>query len=118
LPRIQGGICAEHAGETIASAEFSADDIAVLAQRLAQCGDLNLEVLFRHYDIRPHPTDELLFGEEQPVGLQESHKEIERARAELDRNTVGEQLPLAQQDTETTKFESRLGCRPARPVRA
>jgi hypothetical protein len=45
-------------------------------------------------------------------------REIESARAELDRNTVGEQLPLAQQDAETAEFESRVGGCRARPVGA
>ena len=43
-------------------------------------------------------------------------KEIEGARAELDRNPVGEQLPLAQQHAETPEFESRVGGSRARPV--
>jgi hypothetical protein len=118
LPLIRAGIRAQHAGEAITAAEFSVDDIAVRTQRFAQCGDLNLEVLFRYHDIRPHPADELLFGKEQAVGLQEGQKEIESARAELDRNTVREQLPLAQQDAETAKFERSVAYCRARPVRA
>jgi hypothetical protein len=34
------------------------------------------------------------------------------ARAELNRNTVGEQLPLAQQYTKTPEFESRVDFEP------
>jgi hypothetical protein len=56
----------------------------------------NLEVLFGDHDARPHPAEELVFRDEQAVGLQQDHKEIEGARAKLDRNTVGEQLPPAQ----------------------
>jgi hypothetical protein len=96
LTGVLRGTGAQHSRQSVPSAEFSADDIAVRTERFAQRGDLNLEVLFRHHDLRPHPADELLFGQEQAVGLQEGQKEIEGARAELDRNTVGEQLPLAQ----------------------
>jgi hypothetical protein len=118
LTPVRRRIRAEHAGESVAAAEFGADDIAVRAERFAQCGDLNLEVLLRHHDIRPYPTDELLLGEEQAVSLQEGQKQIEGARAELDWNTVGEQLPLAQQHAETAEFESRVGYGRAGPVRA
>ena len=46
---------------------------------------------------RPHPAEELFFCEEQAVGFQQDQKEIEDARADYDRNTVGQQLPPAQQ---------------------
>jgi hypothetical protein len=118
LTPVRRRIRAEHAGESVAAAEFGADDIAVRAERFAQCGDLNLEVLLRHHDIRPHTVDELLLGEEQAVSLQEGQKQIEGAGAELDWNTVGEQLPLAQQHAETAEFESRVGYGRAGPVRA
>jgi len=37
------------------------------------------------------------------------YQDIEGARAELDRNAVGEQLPPAQQNPETAEFEIRAG---------
>ena len=43
------------------------------------------------------------------VGLQQGQQEIEGARAELDRNAVGKQLPPSQQDAETAEFEVRAG---------
>jgi hypothetical protein len=87
---VRRGIRGKHAGKSVAAAEFRADDIAVRAERFAQRGDLNLEVLFRDHEARPHSAEELLFGQEQAVGLQEDRKEIECARAEFDWNTVGE----------------------------
>jgi hypothetical protein len=118
LTGVRRGIQAEHTGESIAAAEFRSDDIAVRAERFAQRGDLYLEVLFRHHDAPPHPAEELFFCDEQAIGLQQDQKEIEGARAEYDRNTVSEQLPLAQQHAETAEFESRVGCCRTRPVRA
>jgi len=58
-----------------------------------QCGDPNLEVP----TLRCPATSvkELLFWYEQAIGLQGDQKQIEGARAELDRNPVGEQLPAA-----------------------
>jgi hypothetical protein len=113
LTRVSHGIRAEHASEPVAAAEFGEDEIAIRAERFAQCGDLN-----RHYNVWPQAAEELLSWDEQAVGLQEGQKEIESARAELDRNTVGEQLPLAQQDAETAEFESRVGGCGVRPVGA
>jgi hypothetical protein len=84
-----GGIRAQYANETVAAAEFRTDEIAVRAERLAQFRDLNLEVLFRYYDAPPHPVEKLLFCDERAVGLQQDQEEVEGARAELDRNTVG-----------------------------
>src|SRR5438552_1386674 len=63
LTPVRRGSRAEHAGEAVAATEFGADDVAVRTQRLAQCGDLNLEVLFRYDDIRPHHADELILGD-------------------------------------------------------
>jgi len=103
--------------QSIAAAEFGADDIAVGAKGLAQCGDLNFEVLLRHHDARPNPAHQLLFCDERAVGLQEDQKEIEGARAELDRNTVSEQLPSTQQHAAAAEFQSRLCCCGTRPVR-
>jgi hypothetical protein len=79
---------------------------------------VNLHVLGRHYDARPHPADELLFGEERAVGLQQGKQEIEGACAELDWNAVGEQLSPAQQGAETAEFESLTGGCPVRGVSA
>jgi hypothetical protein len=65
---------------------------------------------------RPHPAEELFFCEEQAVGFQQDQKEIEGARADYDRNTVGQQLAPAQQHAETGEFERRVGCCRTRPV--
>ena len=72
MTRVRHGIRAEHSGKSVAAAGFRADDIAVRPERFAQCGDLNLEVLFRHHDTPPHAADELLFSDEQAVRLQEA----------------------------------------------
>ena len=61
-----------------------------------QCRDLKLQVLCRYYDARPHPADELFFRDERAICFQKDHEEIEGARAEFDRNTIGEQLPPSQ----------------------
>jgi len=100
-----GGIRAQYANEPVAAPEFCADEIAVRAERFAQRGDLNLEVLFRHNNARPHPAEQLSFRDELAVGLQQDQKEVEGASAKLDRNTVGEQPPPAQQYAETAEFD-------------
>jgi len=100
-----GGIRAQYANEPVAAPEFRTDEIAVGAQCFAQGGDLNLEVLFRHNNVRPHPVEKLLFCDQPAVGLQQDQKEVKGPSAELDRNTLGEQPPPAQQHAETSEFE-------------
>src|SRR5712691_12595769 len=96
--------------EPIAAAELSADKVAIFTKSLPQRGDLNLQVLFGNNDACPHTADELVLGDQRSVGLQQDQEEIEAARSQLDRRTVGEQLPLSQQHAETAEFERRLGC--------
>jgi hypothetical protein len=43
LTRVRHGIRAQHA-KAIAAAQFCADDIAIRAERFAQCQDLNLDI--------------------------------------------------------------------------
>jgi hypothetical protein len=100
-----GGVRAQYANEPVAEPEFRTDEMAVCAQCFAQGGDLNFEVLFRYYDARPHPVEKLLFCDERAVGLQQDQKEVEGARAELDRNTVSEQPPPAQEHADTAEFD-------------
>jgi hypothetical protein len=85
---------------------------------LRKAGDLNLEVLSRDHDPRPHSVEELLFFDVQAVGFQQGQKQIKSARAELDRSTVGGQLPPAQQHAKTPEFETRVGRCRARPIHA
>jgi hypothetical protein len=61
LTRVCRGTRAEHAGKSVAAADFRADDIALRAERFAQRMDLKLQVLFRHHNARPHAAEELLF---------------------------------------------------------
>jgi hypothetical protein len=79
---------------------------------------LKLQILCRYYDARPHPADELFFRDERAICFQQSQQEIESARAEFDRNAVGEQLPRSQQDAETAEFKVLAGgdCRELRPL--
>jgi hypothetical protein len=83
-------------GEAVAAAELSADKVAVFAKGLAQRGDLNLQVLLRDNDPRPHTADELVLGDQRSVGLEQDQEEIEGARPQLYRNAVGDQSPLTQ----------------------
>jgi hypothetical protein len=54
----------------------------------------------RHHDAGPHPLRSSSFPTNKRVRLQEDQKESKGARAELDRDPVGEQLPWAQQHAE------------------
>ena len=100
-----GGIRAQYANEPVDASEFRTDEIAVRAECFAQRGDLNLEALFAYNNTRPHPVEKLLLCDERAVGLQQDQKEVEGARAELDRNTVSEQPPPAQEHADTAEFD-------------
>jgi hypothetical protein len=102
--------------EPVAAAELSADKVAVVAKSPAQRKDLNLQVLLRDNDAGPHTTHQLVFGDERSVGLQQRQEEIEGARPQFDGHAVGNQSPLAQQHSETAKFERRVSSGPSRPV--
>jgi hypothetical protein len=65
--------------------------------------------LFRYHDDRPYSADELFSRDERAIGFHKDHKDIESARAQLDWNAVGEQLPSSQQHAEATEFEIRAG---------
>ena len=112
-PAASAGICsgvrAQYANEPVAPPEFRKDEIAVRAECLAQGADLNLEVLFRHDNPRPHPVEKLFLCDERAVGLQQDPKKVEGAGAELDWNTVGKQPPSAQQYAESSEFEGGVG---------
>ena len=100
---------AQYANETVAAPEFRTDEISVRAECFPQCGDLNLEVLFAYNIARPRPVEKLLLCDERAVGLQQHQKEVEGPSAKLDRNTVGEQPPPAQQHAETAEFDCCVG---------
>jgi hypothetical protein len=62
----------QHASETITAAKVRADQLAVRAKRFAQCGDLNLQVLFRHRDARPHLLEQFVLRDQRSVSFQQS----------------------------------------------
>jgi hypothetical protein len=92
---VRGGTRAQYANEPVAAPEFRTDEIAVRAECFAQGGDLNLEVLVRHSNVRPHPVVELLLRDERAVGLQQDQEEVESASTNLDRNTVDGKRPVS-----------------------
>src|SRR5215469_3059455 len=46
----------QHGCQAIPAAEFSTDNVTIRAERFAQRGNLNFEVLLRHYDAAPYPA--------------------------------------------------------------
>lgn len=105
-------------GKAIAAAEFGPDEVAVLAESLAQCRDLNLEISLGDKNARPNKGQEFVLCDKRPVGIDENHQEIEGASAEFDRYTIGEQLPLPRQYAETAELDRRVArAGAARPLR-
>jgi hypothetical protein len=60
---------------------------------------------------------QIVMGNESPIGLDQDQKNVESARAELDRHAAGEQSPLAHQQTEAAELEGYPGCSRALPIR-
>ena len=88
---------ADSGGKAIPSAEFGPDTVAVLAESLAQLGDLNLEISRVDKNARPNKGEELVLCDKRPVGVDENHQEIEGASAKFDRYAIGEQMAAPRQ---------------------
>ena len=86
------------------------DDIAVFAESPSQREDLGLQVVLRDDDTRPDTSQEMLFADKCPIGLQQGQQELERARPQLDRHAVCQQQPLTQQHPKPAEFERRFSC--------
>jgi|SRR5215469_16679353 hypothetical protein len=86
------------------------DDIAVFAESPSQREDLGLQVVLRDDDTRPDTSQEMLFADKCPIGLQQGQQELERARSQLDRHALCQQHPLTRQYPESTEFERLFGC--------
>src|SRR5713101_3159095 len=80
LTSIRGDGRVNCGSEPIAASELGADKVAVFAKNLAQRGDLNFQVLLCDNDAWPHAAEELAFGDQRSVGLQQDQEEIEGAR--------------------------------------
>jgi hypothetical protein len=104
------------ADKTIPAAEFGPDKLAVLAESLAQSADLNLETGRVHKNARPNKGQQFVLCDKRAVGVDKNHQEIERASAEFDRYTIGEQLPAPRQYAETAELERRVSRGRARVI--
>ncbi len=103
------GVRTQYANEPVAAPEFRTDEIALHAQCFAQGGDLNLEILLRHNNARPHASEKLFLCDERAVGLQQDQKEVEGASAQFDWNTVGKQPSPAKLYAEASEFDCCVG---------
>jgi hypothetical protein len=89
---------------------FGADKVAVVAKRPPQRKDLNLKVLLHNGDPRPGKRQQLLFGDQRSVSLEQGQQNFEGTRSQLDRDTVRQQHPLAQQYFKPAEFERGFVC--------
>jgi hypothetical protein len=103
-------------GETITAAEFGPDQVAVLPESLAQRRDLNLEISHFDKNARPNKGQELVLCNKSPIGVDESHQEIEGASAQFHRHAIGKQLPAPRQYAETAELQRRVGRRRVRLI--
>jgi len=100
---------ADYGGKPVAAAKLGSDRVPVRAENPAQHGDLNFQIFLHNSYSWPDAGDELIFGDQRSIGLEQGKEEIEGACSELNRCAVTEQPPLSQQHAETAEFESRTG---------
>jgi hypothetical protein len=67
---------------------------------------LDVEVGFLDKDVRPHPVEELVLGNELPGALYQHAQEIERTGTEFGWLAVYQQLPLARQQLESIELQA------------
>lgn len=63
--------------KTVAAAGFGPDEIAVLAEGLAQCGYLRPQIDLFHGPTGPYPPHQLVLADQRSVGLEQNQQEIE-----------------------------------------
>jgi hypothetical protein len=81
------------------------DQLVVFAESPSQREYLGLQVVLRDDDTRPDASQEMLFADKCPIGLQQGQQELECARPQLNWCAVCQQLPLTQQYPEPAEFE-------------
>src|ERR1700687_5275135 len=89
------------------------DDVAVsftpIAERAAQCRDVNRKVGGANERVRPDPCDELLFADQLSRAFEQRDEDIESATAEMDRLLCLHEQPLPRQQPEGAEQNQRLG---------
>jgi hypothetical protein len=106
---------ADGGDEAIAAANLVPDKASVFAESLAQPENLNLEIGLVDKYAWPDESQEFLLRDEQTIGFEKDHQQVEGACAKFDRHAVSEQLPLPRQHAETAELERRVGRGRARP---
>jgi hypothetical protein len=65
-----------------------------------------VEIGFLDEDVRPHPVEQFVLGNELPGALYQHAQEVECASAEFGWLAVYQQLPLARQQLESIELQA------------
>ena len=98
---------ADLAGEEVAASGHGANQTAVGAERLAQRGDLRLEVVFLHDAIRPHLAHELVLVDDLAAGIDQDEERVEGPTTERDGGTVDDELSPMGHHLEAAELHGR-----------
>jgi hypothetical protein len=79
--------------------------VAGPAHRLAQRGNVHLNVVFFHLDCGPDLLHDLVFGHQMTMAADEQEQNFERALADRHGDAVGQELTLLDQQAEWSKRE-------------
>jgi len=88
----------------------------VAAERLAQCRDLHLDVVFLDGRARPDLAQQVVLGHQRAIGLHEHEQQIEGAAAQRHRHAIGEQPAGARQQAPPTERDTPFIRRKTHPA--
>jgi hypothetical protein len=94
------------AREAVAAQRHGENEAAILAERLAQGGDLHLDVAFLDHGAGPDAREQLLLGDELALGLDQNEQHVERPGAERNGRITEAQLPLPGQESKSSELEA------------
>src|SRR5262245_30368920 len=102
-------------GELIAAPCHRSNQIPVSAERLAQRGDLSLEVVFLHSPIGPNPPHQQLLVDDRAAGVDQGEQGVEGPTTEGEALAVGAELWRMRPHPEAAELQSGEGTQPPIP---
>ena len=100
---LRGGRSCDVCNEAITTARDGLDEIAIWPQRLAQCRNLELEIILLDHGPQPYAAQKLVLADKFTAGLDQNDKNIERPATDRYRYPVREKLAAVRIQTKAAK---------------
>jgi len=107
IRRRRGG--ADLSGELVSASSGRADQVAVRREHLAQCRDVDLQIILFDDPAGPNALHQRILADDSAARLDQCHQHVERARSKFHRPIVGKQLASIGQNPETAELDCRRG---------